>query len=182
MEKLAAKNFELAQRVIAAAIARNAKIAVAESLTGGLLAATLVQVPGASAVFVGAVVAYDTAVKQRVLEVDARRLAATGPVDQLVAAQMVCGLGAALGVKVTHGVATTGVAGPDPDPQTGKPVGLFYVAAGELNAADAVTASDAIAVTEHQVRGDREAVRLSAVGAALELLLQQLQHDCEITV
>ena len=67
---------------------RGLTIATAESLTGGLLAATLIDVPGASAVVTGGVVAYATPVKHSVLGVDAGLLDERGPVDPEVAEQM----------------------------------------------------------------------------------------------
>ncbi|MFC6235944.1 CinA family protein, partial [Leucobacter soli] len=75
----------LAAQVIRLATDRRARIAVAESLTGGLLAAELVSVPGASIAFSGGVVAYDTALKRTLLGVDGGLLAERGPVDAEVA-------------------------------------------------------------------------------------------------
>ena len=98
-----------AARVLGLLAARSTDLAVAESLTGGLLAATLVDVPGASTVFRGGVVAYATPAKHALLRVDADLLARVGPVDAEVARQMALGARAAFGAGV--GVATTGVAG-----------------------------------------------------------------------
>ena len=103
--------------VLAALGQAGLSLAVAESLTGGLLAATLVDVPGASAVFRGGVIAYATDVKATLLGVDPALLAERGPVDPQVAAQMATGVRVRLGADV--GVSTTGVAGPDP--QDGQP-------------------------------------------------------------
>lgn len=122
----AAEIAELASQVVAAAKEKNLRFAAAESLTGGMLAAAIVAVPGASQVFTGGVVAYDTAVKKQLLGVASVRLTRTGPVDAVVAAQMACGL-EALGASFELAVATTGVAGPDADPQTGQKPGVFYV-------------------------------------------------------
>lgn len=99
-------------------------VAVAESLTGGLVVATLVSVPGASAVVRGGVVAYMTDVKTSVLGVDHELLDLEGAVHPEVARQMACGAVALVGAD--YGVATTGVAGPDP--QDGRPVGEVHVA------------------------------------------------------
>ena len=107
---------------------RGLTIATAESLTGGLLAATLVDVPGASAVVNGGVVAYATPVKHSVLGVDAGLLDERGPVDPQVAEQMadrvrlVCAVD---GRPADIGLATTGVAGPDW--QDGRPPGTVFV-------------------------------------------------------
>jgi nicotinamide-nucleotide amidase len=119
---------DLATEVIGRCAARGLTIAVAESLTGGLLVASLVAVPGASAVLSGGVVAYNTALKHTLLGVDELLLANNGAVDPDVAIQMATGVRERLAVggrPATIGVATTGVAGPDP--QDGKPVGTVYL-------------------------------------------------------
>ena len=136
-------------------------LAVAESLTGGMLAAALVDVPGASSVFRGGIVAYATDLKATLLGVDAALLDTHGPVHPQVAAQMAAGARFRLGADV--GVATTGVAGPDP--QDGHGPGTVYVA---------VDVRDGL----HQVRalrlvGDRATVRAATVREALALL-----RDC----
>lgn len=81
-----------AQCLLAAAQERGLTIAVAESLTGGQVCEALVSIPGASAVVLGGVVAYATAVKARVLGVEEGLLAAVGPVDARVARQMASGV------------------------------------------------------------------------------------------
>ncbi|WP_406295949.1 CinA family nicotinamide mononucleotide deamidase-related protein [Embleya sp. NBC_00888] len=103
---------------------RGATVAVAESLTGGLVAAELTSVPGASASVRGSITAYATDVKAAVLGVDADLLAAVGAVHPDVAGAMAEGVRRLM--SGTYGVATTGVAGPDP--QDGKPVGTVHIA------------------------------------------------------
>lgn len=110
--------------VVAALAGRGETLACAESLTGGLLTAAVVGVPGASAVFRGGIVAYATDLKATLLGVDPVLLAERGPVDPDVAAQMADGTRTRLGA--TWGVSTTGVAGPQP--QGGQPVGRVYLA------------------------------------------------------
>ncbi|WP_432088230.1 CinA family protein [Streptomyces sp. bgisy095] len=110
--------------VLALLAERGQTLAVAESLTGGLVAAELTGVPGASASFRGSVTAYATALKHELLGVDAVLLAERGAVDPEVASQMAAGVRARLGAD--WGIATTGVAGPEP--QDGQPVGTVYVA------------------------------------------------------
>ena len=119
-----------AQAVITELADRGQTLAVAESLTGGALAAHLVAVPGASKVVVGGVVAYSNEVKCNLLGVDRQELATLGPVTEAVAIAMAQGVRTALEStgEATYGVATTGVAGPDPDPQTGQPPGLVFIA------------------------------------------------------
>jgi nicotinamide-nucleotide amidase len=119
---------DLATEIVTRCTQRGLTIAVAESLTGGLLAASLVAVPGASAVLLGGVVAYNTALKATLLGVDAGLLAEKGAVDPDVAIQMAVGVRERLAVDgraATIGIATTGVAGPDP--QDGQPVGAVFL-------------------------------------------------------
>ena len=118
----------LAAEIISELARRGLTIAVAESLTGGLLVAELVGVPGASAVVNGAVVAYNTALKHTLLGVDAALLLARGAVDADVAVAMADGVRRACavdGVPASIGLSTTGVAGPAP--QGGTPVGTVFI-------------------------------------------------------
>jgi nicotinamide-nucleotide amidase len=150
-----------ADEVHQALLARGETLAVAESLTGGLLGAALTEVPGVSATFRGGVVAYATELKAGLLGVDAALLARVGPVDPEVAARMAAGARERL--RATYGLATTGVAGPDP--QDGHPPGEVYVAVsgpgGELQ-------------QRLDLSGDRAAVRAGAVTGALRLLADVL--------
>lgn len=146
----------VAVRLLEALRRSGGSIAVAESLTGGLVTSTLVDVPGASAVLRGGIVAYATELKASLLGVDAALLAERGPVDPVVAEAMAQGVRSRTGA--TFGMATTGVAGPLP--QHGHPVGEFFVA---------VVGPDGAWVRRHQVAGDRAAVRRAAVLAALGL-------------
>lgn len=132
-------------------------IAVAESLTGGALAAHLVAVPGASAVVRGGVVAYATDLKASLLGVDVDLLAERGPVDPTVAQQMADGVRTRLGAHV--GVATTGVAGPAT--QSGHAVGTIFVA---------VTTAELACVRPLRLAGGRDALREATVLAATALL------------
>lgn len=144
-------------------------VATAESLTGGMLAGELVNVPGASAAFVGGIVAYHTQLKQTLLEVDAARLAETGPVDALVAQQMAEGVRQACAVDgrpADLGLATTGVAGPDPDAQTGRPAGTVYLGISTARGARAVRLV---------LEGDRPAIRTATVAAAVQEALAELR-------
>lgn len=102
----------VAARLLAVMEGRGWTLAVAESLTGGAVCARLVDVPGASRVLRGGVTAYATDLKASLLGVDDELLAARGAVDPDVAAAMAAGVRERLGADV--GLATTGVAGPDP--------------------------------------------------------------------
>ncbi|MQA95103.1 MAG: nicotinamide-nucleotide amidohydrolase family protein [Streptosporangiales bacterium] len=137
--------------------ARGATAAAAESLTGGLIAAALTETAGASATFRGAVVAYATDLKARLLGVDEELLAAYGAVHPEVAAAMAEGIRAR--AAATFGLAVTGVAGPDP--QDGQPVGTVYGA----------VAWQGGTVTEHwSLTGDRSLIRHRTQRHALDLL------------
>jgi len=138
--------------------ARGWSIAAAESLTGGRVTATLIDIPGASAYVRGGIVAYATDLKARVLGVDAELLAERGAVDGDVALAMAGGVRRVLGSDV--GLATTGVAGPDA--QDGKPVGTVHLAV--------VTPETAVTV-ELELSGTRDDIRSASVRRVLELAL-----------
>lgn len=145
--------------LVAALTARGWTLGIAESLTGGALAAEIVSIPGASATLNGAVVAYATPVKTTLLGVDAALLEQHGPVHAEVAAQMAAGVREAVqvdGRPADIGIATTGIAGPDsPD---GQPVGTVHVG---------VATSEGAWTHRFRFGGDRAAVRAQSVDAAI---------------
>jgi nicotinamide-nucleotide amidase len=145
-----------AEAVLAELMARGETLAAAESLTGGLLSATIVDVPGASKVFRGGLIVYATDLKHTLAGVDAELLAERGPVDPDVA--LALAQGAARACNATWGVATTGVAGPDP--QDGVPVGTVFIS----------VAGRVAQVRRLTLTGDRAQIRRAAVQAALALL------------
>ncbi|GAP48857.1 MULTISPECIES: CinA family protein [Streptomyces] len=147
-------------------------LAVAESLTGGLVAAEITSVPGASKVFRGSVTAYATELKHELLGVDATLLAARGAVDPQVAAQMAAGVRKALGTD--WGIATTGVAGPEP--QDGQAVGTVFVAVDGPLRADSGSAGGG-KVEALRLNGDREEIRRESVRSVLALLLKELAGE-----
>lgn len=159
----------LASQIVEAMTARGLKLALAESLTGGALASAVVDVPGASAMFLGSIVAYHTSLKSSLLGVDASLLASSGAVDAQVAAQMAAGArsamakAAAIELDRVFGLACTGVAGPDP--QDGKPVGTVFLAA------DAPSGTTA---RELHLSGSRAEIRAGVVQAALQMLSEAL--------
>jgi len=158
---------QLADRVITALVASGRRIAVAESLTGGLLTAALVGVPGASRALLGGIVSYDTALKRTILGVDSAILAVHGAVHPDVARQMALGVRQACAIDgrpADVGVSTTGAAGPDP--QDGQRPGTAFV--GLSVDGD----SRAIAL---RLDGDRQAVRAGVVHAALVALVEALE-------
>lgn len=148
--------------------ARGLTLATAESCTGGLVAARLTDVPGASDVFRGAVVAYADAVKQSELGVPAALLAEHGAVSAPVAAAMATGGRERLGADVA--VSVTGVAGPGGGSPE-KPVGLVFLHAAGPHDEEAL---------RFEFPGDREWIRTRSAVAALHLvrrLLTQNRHE-----
>jgi nicotinamide-nucleotide amidase len=148
--------------VLEAARAQGLTLGVAESASGGLVAAALTSVPGASDVFRGGIVAYDNDVKLAQLGVPEEILAAYGAVSAETAAAMAAGARAALGADVA--VSDTGIAGPGGGTPE-KPVGLVYLHAEGPGGSDAV---------ELRLHGDREQIRRRATTAALHLLRRLL--------
>lgn len=146
---------------------RGLSAATAESLTGGLVCARLVSVPGASDVVRGAVVAYATDLKAAVLGVDGGLLAERGPVDADVAIAMARGVRERLVADV--GLATTGVAGPGP--ADGHDAGTVLVAVSTPWSDEAL---------ELHVGGDRSAVREASVDAVITFALRQVTRSAHI--
>jgi nicotinamide-nucleotide amidase len=148
----------LASVVVARLRAAGQTVAVAESLTAGLLGAALTDVPGSSAVFRGGVQVYATDLKASLAGVPDDVLARHGAVSAETAAALADGVRGRLGAD--WGVGLTGVAGPDP--QEGKPPGTVHVAV-------AGPGQDPL-VRSRRLPGDRARVRLLAVAVALDLL------------
>ncbi|MGY3204428.1 CinA family protein [Streptomyces sp. TE5632] len=165
-----------AAEVVRLLTVKGGTLAVAESLTGGLVAAEITSVPGASKVFRGSVTAYATDLKHELLGVDATLLAQRGAVDPQVAAEMAVGVRKALGTD--WGIATTGVAGPDP--QDGQPVGTVYVAVCGPTVTDSVFAGGFAGggKVEHlRLNGDRAEIRMESARSVLALLLGELAGE-----
>jgi nicotinamide-nucleotide amidase len=136
---------------------RGLSLAVAESVTGGLVGARLTAVAGASDVFRGALVAYASAIKFEHLGVP------EGPVVTAETAKaMAAGVRQALGADV--GLATTGVAGPAE--QEGQPVGTVYIG---------LALGDEIEARWVRLPGDRDRIRQYAVINVLDLLRRRLK-------
>jgi nicotinamide-nucleotide amidase len=154
---------ELAVEILRLLTASGQTLAAAESLTGGLVAAALTDVPGSSAAFRGGVVAYAPDIKAAILGVDALLLAQHGPVYAPVAVAMADGVRNLLGATI--GVATTGVAGPGP--ADGWPAGTLHIA---------VSVADDTVVRTMALAGDRDEVRRLSVERVLGLLLGRLRE------
>ena len=153
-----------AAALLQTAVDRGVTLAIAESLTGGQVSSSLVEVPGASRVLVGAVVAYATRIKAQVLGVDAAHLERTGPVDRDVALQMAYGVRRLLGADL--GLATTGVAGPGP--ADGHPAGTVHIA---------VVAPWGQRHRELHLSGDRSQIRRATVMEVFELAIGFLREE-----
>ncbi|NLV77969.1 MAG: nicotinamide-nucleotide amidohydrolase family protein [Rhodococcus sp.] len=150
-----------AVELVAVLTDRGETVATAESLTAGLLSATVAGVPGASAVLRGGLVVYATDLKATLAGVDARQLTEDGPVAESTAAALA--EGARDRCSATWGVGLTGVAGPDP--QDGHPPGTLFVG---------IAGPGGTSVVCPAVAGDRWQIRLGAVEAAVSGLLAHL--------
>jgi nicotinamide-nucleotide amidase len=154
----------LAAQIVGLLTRRRQTVAVAESLTGGLLGAAITTVPGASAVFRGGVIAYATDVKAALLGVSAALLAERGAVDPDVAGAMAAGVRERLGAAI--GAATTGVAGPDA--ADGKPPGTVHIA---------VSTAGGTVVQTLALSGGRDVIRRDTVERSLRLMWSVLWEE-----
>ncbi|RDI31489.1 competence/damage-inducible protein cinA [Rhodococcus sp. AG1013] len=152
-----------ARELVEALTRRGQTVATAESLTAGLLAATLAGVPGASDVLRGGLIVYATELKGALAGVDADVLNRDGPVAPTTAAQLADGARARCGAD--WGVGLTGVAGPDP--QDGHGPGTVFLA---------VAGPDGTEVTALDLDGDRWEIRLGSVRSAVSSLLERLSR------
>mgnify|MGYP001186283727 CR=1 FL=1 len=153
------------EEIVAQLTQQELTIATAESLTAGMLSSAIADVPGASAVLQGGVVAYNNSIKHRVLGVSADTLAARGAVDAETAKQMAAGVRQRFNADL--GVSTTGVAGPDPS--EGKAVGIVFIA---------LSTSNSTAAKLLRFDGSRAHIRKSTVAASIQLVAEWLeQHN-----
>ncbi|MFL6162292.1 MAG: CinA family protein [Jatrophihabitantaceae bacterium] len=155
-----------AARLHALLLRRRQTVAVAESLTGGLVAAALTATPGASATFRGGLVVYATDLKTSLAGVPEGLLARVGAVDPQVALALANGVRSRL--SASWGVGVTGVAGPEP--QDGRPVGTVFVAVvGPPEAGETVS--------ELELAGARNSIRGQAVEHVVSLLLNVAEQQ-----
>lgn len=138
-------------------------IATGESLTAGMVASHIADVPGASAVLQGGVVAYQVSVKRDVLGVDAVLLERHGPVHPEVAEQMAIGAARECGARI--GVSATGVAGPEP--HGGHSAGTVYIGWAVLDATGTEVSAQGHELL--QLTGGRAEVRQAAVDAVVAI-------------
>ena len=152
----------LEEQIVEKCIRLNATISTAESCTGGLVAGTLVNVPGVSAVFKEGYVTYSNGAKERLLQVSEKTLKAHGAVSAQTAEEMAAGC--AKEAHSDYAVVTTGIAGPDGGSEE-KPVGLVYIGC---------YAKGVVTTHRCQFDGDRQQIRMAAVQRALEILNEQI--------
>ena len=153
----------LAEQVVDCARDKGAKLATAESLTGGLIGATITEVAGSSDVFLGGVMSYASEVKRDVLSVDEGVIESVGVVCAECAEQMAEGARKLTGADVA--VSVTGIAGPQ-GAEPGKPVGTVWMGVSTAKGTEA---------RRFEFSGDRDDVRTQTVDAALDAFLQELQ-------
>lgn len=146
--------------------ANNLSVTSAESLTGGLFAAELTKLPGASAVFPGGFISYSNEIKKSILDVSEQTLINEGPVSHTCAKSMA--MGAREKGKADFGISFTGVAGPDP--LEGKPPGLVYIG---------IASNDKTESYELRLAGSRENIRERSVKYGAYFLLQWIRKDME---
>ncbi len=139
----------------------NLTISVAESLTGGLVAASLTQIPGASAVFKGGIIAYRDETKQQVLKVDPALITKFTSISEPVAQCMAINIREIMNTDI--GIATTGVAGPDKS--EGFAPGIVFVA---------ISIGDHNICQKLELVGDRTQIRDQSVNAIFKLTLSQV--------
>jgi nicotinamide-nucleotide amidase len=153
----------LAEQLQGICLGRGLTVALAESCTGGQIAATLTSLPGSSGYFLGGVVSYSNAAKEAFLDVPAKTLEAHGAVSAQVAAAMASGALRRFDASVALGI--TGIAGPDGGSED-KPVGLTYIGLADRGAVD---------VRRFTFDGDRGANREAGTRAALDWLVQRAE-------
>lgn len=154
----------LEEKIILKLKEKGMHVTCAESCTGGMIAAALVNVAGVSEVFDAGFVTYANYAKHKILGVEEEALRTYGAVSRQVARQMAEGAAKQAGAEAS--VAVTGIAGPDGGTLE-KPVGLVYIGC---------SVNGKIVVTENHFKGDRMEVRKQTTKAALELLYSCLSE------
>lgn len=142
---------------------RGKTVSVAESCTGGLIGASITDVPGSSEVFLGGVVSYNNSAKESILGVGHDTLSEHGAVSERTAREMAEGAVRIFGSD--YAVAVTGIAGPGGATDT-KPVGLVYIAVAD---------GPRTVITRNVFGGDRQTVRGSTVREACSLLIDMVE-------
>lgn len=156
-----------AEKIVDSLRARGQWVGVAESCTGGLLAAAITSIPGSSQIFYAGLVTYANEAKSQYLHVDAKNLSRHGAVSDVVAADMAKGF-LRLHPHIDYVLCTTGIAGPS-GASSEKPIGLVYISLGQKGHAPLVQ--------KHLFSGDRDSIRLQAVNKSLSWLGQKITGD-----
>lgn len=162
------ENISQEEKIAALLKKRGLKVTTAESCTGGLIAATLVNVPGISEQFEQGYITYSNEAKEKLLGVSHDTLKKYGAVSEQTAGEMAAGARRAAAADVS--IVSTGIAGPDGGTKE-KPVGLVYLGCA---------LADDVEVEKHMFSGDRRAVREASVQAALALLERMIQKESTV--
>ncbi|MBR6365029.1 MAG: nicotinamide-nucleotide amidohydrolase family protein [Lachnospiraceae bacterium] len=152
----------MSEELVALLLEKKMTVTTAESCTGGLIAATLISVPGVSACLNETIVTYANASKHKRLGVSEETLQNFGAVSEQTAREMA--LGALAFADADISIVSTGIAGPDGGTKD-KPVGLVYIGIG-------CRAENKVYVSRHVFSGDRSAVRMQAVETAIAEALE----------
>ena len=152
---------ELASSLIKKLEEKNLTLAVAESLTGGLVAASLTEIPGASKVVKGSITAYADEIKQNILNVNKETITNFTSISEQVAVEMAINVRKIM--KSDIGISTTGVAGPEKS--AGFAPGLVFVA---------ISIGDHNMCQKLEITGDRSKIRNQTVHEILQLTLSRL--------
>ena len=157
--------YNLSEKLVIKAEQSNTLLAVAESCSGGLIASSIVSVPGSSAVFDAGFVTYSYESKANILGIDPQLIQIKGAVSAEVVEAMA--FGAIAKSRANLSVAVTGIAGPAGGTKS-KPVGLVYIATvynGNCN------------IEENIFQGDRQEIREQTTESALKALLKRLEYN-----
>lgn len=157
----------LEERAVEALLAKGYTVTTAESCTGGLIAATLINVPGISEIYREGYITYANEAKEKLLGVSRETLEQYGAVSEETAREMAKGAAESAGAEVS--LVSTGIAGPSGGTPE-KPVGLVYLGC---------CLKGKVTVRKENFHGDRESIRRQAVASALELLLSVLSEETE---
>ncbi len=152
---------ELASSLIKKLQDKNLTLSAAESLTGGLVAASLTEIPGASKVFKGSITAYSDEIKQNVLNANKETISKFTSISEQVALEMAINVRKIMNSDI--GISTTGVAGPEKS--AGFAPGLVFVA---------ISIGDHNMCQKLELKGDRSKIRNQTVQELLQLTLSRL--------
>lgn len=162
------ENSVLAEKIVAELLNQHKWLAMAESCTGGLIAATITDVSGSSGCFGYGVVTYSNEAKRRLIAVSEESLSDWGAVSPQVAEEMARGVAAVSGADI--GIAVTGIAGPGGG-SLEKPVGLVYIG---------MAAGDKVEIVKNNFSGTRQEIRNATVETALSMVWTYLLGQSEL--